>query len=105
MSFVRFGVDSSQVYIYDDVRGYKICCGCSLSKRLPDLTDAELAEVWVPAIYSRESFRQRWEPNFTTTDLDALLAHVAQHREAGHTIPDWLEQRLRDEWQPAEVTS
>lgn len=98
MSFVRFGSDGSEVYIYDDVRGFKICCGCGLSKRLPDLTDAELAELWVPLGVDPESQRARWEPDFTTNDLDAMLTHVAEHRTAGHVVPDWVDAKLRDEW-------
>jgi hypothetical protein len=98
VSFVRFGVDGSDVYIYDDVRGYKICCGCILAKSLPDRTDAELAELRVAPGIDPELWRARWEPDFTTNDLDAMLAHVAEHRAAGHVVPEWVDQALRDEW-------
>lgn len=98
MSFVRFGSDGSQVYIYDDVRGYKICCGCTLSERLTDRTDAELAELRLPAGADPEVWRGRWAPDFTTNDLDAMLAHVAKHRAAGHVVPAWVDDVLREEW-------
>lgn len=102
MSFVRFGQDDSSVYIIETKNAdgdlVKECCGCSLNKRLPDRTDAELAEVWVPAGMSREFFRQRWEPDFTTDDLDAMLGHLAEHRTNGHVIPGWLDRELADRW-------
>lgn len=81
MSFVRFGVDGSQVYIYDDVRGYRLCCFCALAKVTYDAAgDAS------------------WE-DFHTNDLDAMLAHVAEHRAAGHVVPSWVDQALRDDWE------
>lgn len=80
MSFVRFGSDGSQVYIYDDVRGFKICCFCGLAEVTEDAAGG-----------------QHWG-DFRTNDLDAMLAHVAEHRAAGHMVPDWLDQVLRDEW-------
>lgn len=98
MSFVRFGVDGSQVYLYDDINIGPTCCGCSLSERLPDRTDAELAEMWVPAGMDREFYRQRWAPDFATHNVDAMLAHIGEHRAAGHVIPEWVDGLLRDEW-------
>lgn len=100
MSFVRLGQDGSQVYIYDDVRGYKLCCFCPLTKKIRDRTDEELAALWLPvADADREHWRAIYEPDFHTNDLDAMLAHIAEHRAAGHVVPDWVDQRLRDEWE------
>ena len=99
MSYVRFGVDGSQVYVYPDVAGYVRCCGCGLTKRLPDRSDEELAALWVPLGMDREAWgRKRWEPDFHTTDLDAMLAHLAEHRQAGHRVPDWVDDDLRGDW-------
>lgn len=84
MSFVRFGADS-QVYIYDDVRGYKICCFCGLAKITPAPTEDDPDAI-------------HWD-DFHTTDLDAMLAHVGEHRAAGHMVPKWVDQALRDEWE------
>lgn len=92
------GTDGSQVYIYDDVDRDKVCCFCALTKRLPDRTDAELAELWTPADMDRETWRARWEPDFATNDLDAMLAHIADHRAAGHIVPAWLDDALREGW-------
>lgn len=69
MSFVRFGEDGSDVYVYDDVGGYVTCCGCSLGRE-----------------------------DFHTTDLDAMLAHLAEHRAAGHEVPPWVDRGLRRDW-------
>jgi glutaredoxin len=98
MSFVRLGENGSQVYIYDDVDRGPTCCYCAFTKRLPDRTDAELAELWIPFGLAREHYRQRSEPDFSTRDLGEMLEHVARHRAAGHVVPDWVDQVLRDEW-------
>ncbi len=74
MSFVRFGVDGSQVYIYDDIDLGPHCCFCALA-----------------------------EQDFSTRDLDAMLAHVAEHRAAGHVVPAWVDDVLRDEWDEADA--
>lgn len=31
--------------------------------------------------------------------LDDMLAHLAEHRAAGHVVPEWVDQHLRDEWE------
>lgn len=99
MSFVRFGVDGSQVYIFERTGDLKKeCCYCALTKRLPDHTDAEMAGMWIPAGMDPGIWRARWEPDFATDDLDAMLAHLAEHRAAGHVVPDWLDDDLRREW-------
>lgn len=36
--------------------------------------------------------------DFATRDLDAMLAHIAEYRAAGHVVPDWVDQALRDDW-------
>lgn len=98
VSFVRMGSDGSQIYIYDDFERDKVCCFCALTKRLPDRSDAELAELCIPAGVDLEVWRARWEPDFATRDLGAMLAHVAEHRAAGHVVPAWVDDRLRTEW-------
>jgi hypothetical protein len=89
MSFVRLGTDGSEVYIYDDVDDGPVCRWCAFTERLPDYTPDEIdPEIW----------RRRWAPDFATRDLDEMLAHVAKHRDAGHVVPDWVEDVLREEW-------
>lgn len=97
MSFARFS-DESQVYIYDDVAGYVICCFCPLVKRMPDRTEEELDAVVLAPGFDREMYRKQFEPDFRTTDLDAMLAHLAEHRAVRHVVPRWLDARLIDEW-------
>lgn len=60
MSYARFGWDGSHVYVYCDVNGYLACCGC------------RLGDKW--AFYS----------------TDDMIAHLREHLEAGHTVPDDL---------------
>ena len=78
MAFVRFGVDGSQVYIYEETGDTKVCCMCAFTERRPETG--------------------RWDPDFRTADLDAMLAHLAEHRAAGHVVPAWVDKNLRDEW-------
>jgi hypothetical protein len=56
----------SDVYVYMDVSGHLSCCGCSLS------------DVWA----------------YDSTD--SLIDHLAEHRAAGHEVPD-IEGELRDD--------
>lgn len=55
----------ADVYVYMSVSGYLSCCGCWLG------------DEW----------------NFTSTD--AMIAHIQEHRKAGHDVPDNLEDALR----------
>jgi hypothetical protein len=99
VSFVRMGQDGSQVYIYDDVQVGPRCCFCALTKIIRYCTDEELAAICSPVQGAdRENWRAVYAPDFATRDLDAMLAHVAEHRAAGHVVPDWVDQELRDEW-------
>lgn len=71
MSYCRFGV--ADIYLYDDISYGLLCCNCSLE---PDRSFA------------------------TGKDFDAMLAHIADHRAAGHDIPTWVDEELiaeRDE--------
>lgn len=36
--------------------------------------------------------------DFATRELDAMLRHISEHRDAGHTVPNWLAEHLRQEW-------
>jgi hypothetical protein len=89
MAFVRMGQDGSQVYIFDHVGGYKTCCHCPFTKPRPAPAPGYPDHV-------------TWD-DFKTTELDAMLAHVAEHRAAGHVVPDWVDQVLRDEWKDSDL--
>lgn len=70
MSYARFGSDSD-VYVYCDIGGYLCCCACRLASE---------------PCGSREFF--------TTADM---LAHLDEHRAAGHAIPDYTRPALEGE--------
>lgn len=65
MSYARFGWGGSDVYIYLDVGGYLCCCGCVLDKPWRYDTTAE------------------------------MLAHLDEHRRAGHCVPDDCVEELK----------
>lgn len=71
MSYVRWGNDNSDVYLYEGDGGC-VCCGCPLE---PD-----------------EGL------GYTTRDLDAMLGHLQLHRAAHHTVPAWVDTVLRERW-------
>ena len=59
MSYIRFGWEGSQVYVYEHYNGYVQCCGCALGGRSQNFaTGAEAAK------------------------------HLIDHLEAGHVVPD-----------------
>lgn len=70
MSYARFGTDSS-VYVFLDVSGYFNCCGCRLAPGVATSTHAP-----------------------TTAEM---LAHLEEHRAAGHLVPDYCLDGLRDD--------
>lgn len=73
MSYSRWGVDGSQVYIYDDVSGGTTCCGCLLvgGQRIGSMN--------------------------TRTHLGVVI-HVLHHRTRGHrTRPGLCRDLLRND--------
>jgi hypothetical protein len=75
MSYARFGWDDSDVYVYLDVDGYLTCCSCRL---MPE----------------RPSGFHEWFKAYNTA---AMVAHLDQHRAAGHTVPAATYTELRNE--------
>lgn len=65
MSIIRFGVDGSDVYLYEDCERYINCCFCQLSSESRHL--GSVAET---------------------------LAHVQDHRDAGHHVPSYVDEYL-----------
>jgi hypothetical protein len=59
MSYARFS-DESDVYVYEDSTHGLVCCMCILTSK------------WFIA----------------GNDYQALLTHLAEHRAAGHLVPD-----------------
>ena len=81
MSLARFDADGSDVYVFDDVEGGITCCACRLGR-------------------SHEY----------NSDEAGMIAHLLEHREAGHTVPESTLDRLRarfDAWgkAPARATA
>jgi len=83
MSFCRF--IQADAYIYDDVYYGLYCCGCSLGK----------VEMVYSTVFKQEM--PNWEGFVAGYDYDKMLAHVAEHRAAGHYIPADVDERLIEE--------
>lgn len=65
MSYVRFGSDGSDVYVYLSDRGLE-CCGCRLVER-----------------------------GFTAASTEEMVTHLAEHTAAGDGVPDYVVPDLR----------
>ena len=55
----------ADVYVFMNVNGYLDCCGCILGDQ------------------------------YAFHSTDAMIDHLAQHRDAGHDVPDGIEDELR----------
>jgi hypothetical protein len=80
MSYCRFV--EADAYIYDDVYYGLYCCACSLAD-----VRMEHSEFFGMEMPVYEGFSCGY-------DYDKMLAHVAEHRAAGHYIPEDVDERL-----------
>lgn len=69
MSYIRFGEDGSSVYVFLAESGHLECCGC----------------------ISRE------HGSFKAYSLGDMLHHLQAHRNAGHRVPRYVDDRLEAE--------
>lgn len=76
MSYARWGRDGSDVYVYQHIKGPMVCCGCLLAR------EPDAPTPW---------------PDFHATTVADMLEHLAQHRDAGHRVPRFVDDRLKEE--------
>ena len=85
MSYARFS--DGDVYVFTSSRGIE-CCGCGLQKRrwvnVPERIFGGYAEAVPPIVET--TFRSN----------AGMIAHLDLHREAGHDVPEYAYERLRD---------
>jgi hypothetical protein len=62
MSYIRFGEDGSDVYIYGDCNGKICCCGCGINEA--------------------DEYRSMYFDK-----ISDLLKHLRKHRRAGQCVP------------------
>ena len=125
MSYCRFS-DGSDVYMFHHVAGYVECCGCRLRKHIvPPWTvrvwnhmgrwllsvvalGREVGTVlslgfWMPHVpfswfmHFNNTYESEPEPRLDT--FAAALEHLQKHRDAGHDVPEYAFERLREEIQ------
>jgi hypothetical protein len=80
MSYCRF--IESDAYIYDDVFYGLYCAACSLSE--PIVIYNIFFDAEVPA----------WKGFAAGCDYDKMLEHISDHRQAGHYIPQHVDEQL-----------
>lgn len=90
MSYAKFGSGGSDVYVFGDVDGYLVCCECFLDAgdSGPDWRTPTHGPVFV-----------RWDPlrPLPSGAYLEMLAHLEQHRTAGHHVTDLTMSRLQRE--------
>ena len=89
MSYVRFGSDGSEVYVFESSAGIE-CCGCWLQEReWVDDPDRPIFKGY---------FRNVGEtvPYVFGTPAE-MIAHLDAHRAAGHVVPEYVFEALREE--------
>lgn len=88
MSYARFGADGSDVYVFTSDRGIE-CCGCLLIERR-----------WVeePGRPIFGGYLEQVNPDDTELYRSnaAMIEHMDRHRAAGHVVPEYVYERLRD---------
>jgi len=66
---------NGDVYMFNHVDGYICCCACSFN----------------------ELDKNGWPVDEEFSSLKEALRHLYKHREAGHRVPDYAFERIRDE--------
>ena len=69
MAYARWGCDGSDVYVFMDVSGGFTCCGCDLVS----------------------------EPRSNFATKGEMVEHLLAHRAAGHTVPEYAIENIRNE--------
>lgn len=94
MSYCRFG--EADAYIYLGYQGFE-CCGCIMAPR----------EKY-PTPYT-DMFGITWEEHsLPVGPFDTpreMLAHIEEHRGKGHHIPEYVDQRIKEEYQDLDVST
>ena len=87
MSYCRFG--EADAYIYLGVNGLE-CCGCIMApkEKYPTPYVDMFGLTW-------EDYSLPVGPFETTREM---LKHIAEHRAAGHHIPEYVDERLKNEY-------
>lgn len=81
MSYIRWGVEGSSVYIYHSVKGGWECCACRFAYDYDEEPTGEPS-------------------NFATRQ--ELLVHINKHREHGDHVPRRVDERLLREIKESE---
>jgi hypothetical protein len=74
MAYCRWG--DGDLYIYEDARGGLTCCGCKLQEQPPAGFDGA---------------------SFNCSTRSAMIAHIDEHRAAGHEVQKGVVDALREE--------
>jgi hypothetical protein len=93
VSYARFGSDGSDVYVFTSSAGLE-CCGCILQRREWEDDSGSPFGGYLRAVGDIVPY---------VFDSNAgMIAHLELHRAAGHHVPEYVFDRLRDPEDEAE---
>lgn len=87
MSYCRF--IEADAYIFQSYSGLE-CCGCALAER------RELPQPYKDMLGIVHSFEYEKVGPFTTAQ--EMLDHIKIHREAGHDIPEYVDEKIKKDF-------
>lgn len=84
MSFARWG-DGSDVYVYADVSGGVVCCGCNMAISIVQVAYTDYFGI------KHEVGESEWfGPTLFFHSVESLVEHLQEHRDAGQLVPNDL---------------
>lgn len=87
MSYCRFG--EADAYIFMSYSGFE-CCGCVMAtRRAREVPYTDMLGIEHKFMY---------EPVGPFTTAQEILDHIAEHRKEGHSIPQDVDARIREEY-------
>jgi len=107
MSYARFG-DGSDIYVYSHVGGGFECCACTLANLTPTVftegcDDHPLFKHIEPCenCHGVGCDHCMMHGNTRVNTRSELITHIEDHIKAGHKVPEYVIERLRQELEEA----
>lgn len=85
MSFARWGVDGSDVYVFSDVAGGVSCCGCALDT---GVNENDFTDFF--GMVHKKGEPKMFGDTAHFYDLESLLDHYRAHQQVGNSVPGYL---------------
>lgn len=103
MSFCRFSPGESDVYVIGTLyRGDENdlcleCCGCRFNTEMTYDEPADVVERYPDPSHWMRGLAWKVHPDFHSRNGEKFIAHLEEHRAAGHLVPQRAIDRIRHE--------